>query len=321
MTARTEIESTTARFPFDAVLGYHMNPMTCGIAKFNSVLARRLGVPFLNVFAEGAARSRRPLLSIKASEFGTRDRERFAAWLGESKAAGRELVLFIHAFSDTPLEHEMIRSCAHVYCGNELLSRRLAPLNERVSALWCPGTNLAPEPYKPAELTVFSFGMAHKVRADKYRRLYELLEATGKSYVLHLSTALHEGTSFDDSFSEAFEEMREIFDGRVHFQGYLSDQAVYNRLLECTFFAAFFDEGVRANNTSVNFALEVGAVVITNLDADSPRPLVHGRTVIDINRCDSLPTHPAALAAIREEARRVGAHDLGWDALLERLVR
>ena len=63
----------------------------------------------------------------------------------------------------------------------------------------------------------------------------------------------------------------------LYFLGNLSDVAVYNQLRESTFFAAFFDRGVRANNTSVAAAMETGAVVITNLDELSPPEYVHMR--------------------------------------------
>ena len=33
----------------DCVAGYHLNPWTCGIAKFNSILARRLDVPVVGI--------------------------------------------------------------------------------------------------------------------------------------------------------------------------------------------------------------------------------------------------------------------------------
>ena len=52
---------------------------------------------------------------------------------------------------------------------------------------------------------------------------------------------------------------------------------MYNYLLNCTYFAAFFDKGVRGNNTSVNAAMAAGAVVITNLDGYSPMAFEHGR--------------------------------------------
>ena len=99
--------------------------------------------------------------------------------------------------------------------------------------------------------------MAHKIRVPLYRRLRDLLDATGKSYSVYVSTALHENTSFDGSFVVRFEELQSIFNGQVYFMGYLSDTAVFNHLIDCTFLAAFFEKGLRANNTTVNAAMEV----------------------------------------------------------------
>ncbi len=113
--------------------------------------------------------------------------------------------------------------------------------------------------------------------------------------------------------------MREVFPG-FYFLGNLSDVAVYNELRRATFFAAFFDKGVRANNTSVAAAMETGAVVITNLDELSPPEYVHLENVIDIERCEELPTDPAVLDGIRERAVETAAAR-GWDALVAQLVR
>ena len=105
---------------------------------------------------------------------------------------------------------------------------------------------------------------------------------------MYVSTALHENTSFDGSFVVRFEELQSIF-SQVYFMGYLSDTAVFNHLMDCTFLAAFFEKGLRANNTTVNAAMECGCAVITNLDEHSPAGLTHMRNVIDINLCDRLP--------------------------------
>ena len=167
-------------------------------------------------------------------------------------------------------------------------------------------------------LELFTFGMAHKIRVPLYRRLRDLLEATGKSYSVYVSTALHENTSFDGSFVVRFEELQSIFDRHVYFMGYLSDTAVYNHLMDCTFVAAFFEKGLRANNTTVNAAMESGCAVVTNLDDFSPAGLVHMTNVIDISRCDRLPD--------LDETRRIGltarevAHSrYGWDQLVAQL--
>ena len=160
--------------------------------------------------------------------------------------------------------------------------------------------------------------MAHKIRVPLYRKLRDLLEATAKTYSIFVSTALHENTSFDDSFVVRFEELTTIFNGQIYFMGYLSDTAVFNQLMDCTFVAAFFEKGLRANNTTVNAAMEVGCAVITNLDEHSPEGLVHMKNVIDINRCDRLPA-TAEAGTIGRAAREIAHADYGWEQLVAQL--
>jgi hypothetical protein len=135
---------------------------------------------------------------------------------------------------------------------------------------------------------------------------------------VYVSTALHENTTFDDSFVVRFEELQAIFNGQVYFMGFLSDTAVFNQLMDCTFLAAFFEKGLRANNTSVNAAMECGCAVITNLDEHSPEGLEHMRNVIDIARCNRLPDAEAA-ARIGRAARDVAHARYGWDRLVAEL--
>ena len=160
--------------------------------------------------------------------------------------------------------------------------------------------------------------MAHKIRVPLYRRLQGLLEATGLSYSVYVSTALHENTSFDGSFVVTFEELQSIFNGQVYFMGYLSDTAVFNHLLDNTYLAAFFDKGLRANNTTVNAAMECGCTVITNLDEHSPAGLSHMKNVVDIHQCDKLPTREES-ERIGRAAREAALGDYGWDRLVSQL--
>jgi hypothetical protein len=192
------------------------------------------------------------------------------------------------------------------------------PARPDVVELFCPGTLLNSQRFQRTELSVFTFGMAHKIRVPMYRRLRELLDATGKSYSVYVSTALHENTSFDDSFVVRFEELQALFGTHVYFMGFLSDTAVFNQLVESTFLAAFFEKGLRANNTTVNAAMECGCAVITNLDQFSPRGLQHMKNVIDINRCDRLPDMSQA-EVIGRAAREIAHADYGWDQLVAQL--
>ena len=87
-----------------------------------------------------------------------------------------------------------------------------------------------------------------------------------------------------------------------------------------TYFAAFFPKGVRANNTSIHSAMTAGAVVVTNLDEDSPEGYKHMDTVIDIDRCAALPTDAKLLQEIGDGAQ-AEARQFGWPALADLLEK
>jgi hypothetical protein len=299
----------------DCIAGYHLNPWTCGIAKFNTILARHLELPVVGIRAVELGSYNRPLLSIKLSEFSEPDAADLDMW---SQAHAGQFELFLHAFDGTEIERRMVAAAARVYCGNRELFETLQPARPDIHELFCPGTILNPARFQNTELSVFTFGMAHKIRVPLYRRLRELLDATGKTYSVYVSTALHENTSFDGSFVVRFEELQSVFNGQVYFMGYLSDTAVFNHLLDCTYLAAFFEKGLRANNTTVNAAMEQGCAVITNLDEHSPQGLVHGRNVIDINRCDRLPDAEQS-QRIGLAARAIAHEQYGWEQLVAQL--
>ena len=299
----------------DCIAGYHLNPWTCGIAKFNAILAKELDVPVVGLASPDLRQYSRPLLSIKMSEFTDDDAKALALWVDAN--VGR-FDIFLHAFDGTSFEHRLLNAAAHVYCVNRELTYQLAPSRSDIIELFCPGTLLNPQRFQDTDLKVFTFGMAHKIRVPLYRRLRDLLDATGRSYSVYVSTALHENTSFDGSFVVRFEELQSIFGGQVYFMGYLSDTAVFNHLVDCDFLAAFFEKGLRANNTTVNAAMECGCAVITNIDEHSPVGLTHMKNVIDINLCDRLPDLEDA-QRIGGAAREIARAQYGWDRLVSQL--
>jgi hypothetical protein len=299
----------------DCIAGYHLNPWTCGIAKFNAILAKHLDLPVVGIRAAELAGYRRPLLSLKMSEFSDGDAADLDRWAAANAGA---FELFLHAFDGTEVEQRLLAAADRVYCGNRELFVDLRAARPDIQELFCPGTILNPQRFQDTELSVFTFGMAHKIRVPLYRRLRDLLDATGKTYSVYVSTALHENTSFDGSFVVRFEELQAIFNGQVYFMGYLSDTAVFNHLIDCTFLAAFFEKGLRANNTTVNAAMECGCAVITNLDEHSPASLVHMKNVIDINACDRLPDVEHT-ARIGRAARETAHSEYGWEQLVAQL--
>ncbi|HEY7603039.1 MAG TPA: hypothetical protein VH760_02170 [Gaiellaceae bacterium] len=296
-----------------AVVTHHQDGFRSGVARFNELLADRLGVPLYGLFDAGAAWAE-ALFSFKVAELS--DDERTAAadridrdgWHGQA---------YLHEFSGLELEREIVRRAQRVFCGNLEIQEQVQGLAAETAVVWTPGLLVDRRAYEPVELSVFSFGMAHKVQTGRFRQLRELLDASGRSYAVYVSAANHETSSLEDD-EAIFDEMREVFPS-LYFLGNLSDVAVYNQLRQVTYFAAFFPKGVRANNTTVAAAMETGAVVVTNLDRHSPSEYVHMENVVDVERCSELPTEPAVLERLRSRAAET-AGGRGWDELIARLT-
>src|SRR5438045_1086258 len=108
----------------DCIAGYHLNPWTCGIAKFNTILSRYLELPVVGIRAVELGSFRRPLLSVKLSEFTGTDAADLDTWC---QSHADQFELFLHAFEGTEVERRMLAAAARVYCGNRELSHELAP--------------------------------------------------------------------------------------------------------------------------------------------------------------------------------------------------
>lgn len=301
----------------DAILTYHTNPLTCGVARFNLALSKQLGLPYLSIFSAEALQAERPLVSIKLSEFSAADGDRLDS-IAEDPSIWPGLRLFFHDYSASPVETKLLRRAETVYCGNEVLFSEMQSLHDKVVLAWCPGYLFDSRPFDvDAAISVYTFGMAHKLRADYFYQLRDLLEASKKSYAVYVSAAVHEGRTLEDTFTAAYEQLVDCFGERVRFLGFLSDGALYNRLTNSTFFAAFFQNGVRANNTSVSTAMQSGAVVLTNLDTHSPAELRHLVNVIDIRQCQNgLPLDKGVLEKVRAGGQAF-ATSRGWQPLVD----
>jgi hypothetical protein len=299
----------------DAVVTHHRDSFRSGVGRFNELLAERLRVPLVGIRRLLSAGCVRPLLSFKVSELGAAELAALET-LVETKPFPWEL--FLHVYEGHELEEGLVAGASRVHCGNHEIFEQVGQLNPASQILWSPGLILDERAFAETDVSVFSFGMAHKIRADLFRRLRRLLDASGRSYALYVSAANHETTRMTDAHL-IFDELHEIFPESLFFLGNLSDVAVFNYLRSSTFFATFFLGGVRANNGSVAAAMEKGAVVITNLDEHSPPELVHLDNVIDIERCEELPLDAEVLEQISLRASETG-RERGWDRLVERLV-
>ena len=300
--------------PVDAVVTHHRDSFRSGVGRFNELLAERLGVPLVGIRRLLTAGCARPLLSFKVSELGAAELATLETLVATTPFSWE---LFLHVYEGTDLEAGLVAGASRAHCGNHEIFDQVRRLNPSTQILWSPGLILDERPFAETDISVFSFGMAHKIRTDLFQRLRRLLDASGRSYAVYVSAANHETTRMSDAHL-IFDEMHDIFPANLFFLGNLSDVAVFNYLRSSTFFATFFLGGVRANNGSVAAAMEKGAVVITNLDEHSPPELVHLENVLDIERCDELPVDPAILRGISGRAVETSRRR-GWDELVVRL--
>jgi hypothetical protein len=303
-----------SRAPVDAVVTHHRDSFRSGVGRFNELLAERLSVPVIGIRKLLTAGCSRPLLSFKVAELAPAELA-VLEQLAETRPFPWEL--FLHVYDGDELEAALVAGADHVHAGNHEVYAQVEGLARSADTLWSPGLILDEREFAPTDVSVFSFGMAHKIRTDLFERLRELLDASGRSYAVYLSAANHETTRMRDAHL-IFDDLHEVFPSTLYFLGNLSDVAVFNYLRSSTFFASFFLGGVRANNGSIAAAMEKGAVVITNLDEHSPPEFVHMDNLIDIGQTRELPLEPDALTAISRRAVET-ARARGWEQLVERL--
>ena len=230
------------KLPFTSVVSLHTDPYTCGVAKFSKQLAERLGVPFVGLDGEWGAH---PLLSLKWSENPP---------VFQHLPVYEKFSVFWHDAGS----FNLTENAEIVYYADPSLGP---------NGLWCPSLI---EPPKPRTVKLFSFGMAHKCQTHHFKKVRELLDAASIRYHLRVSVGLHEGTSLSDA-TKHFDALKEIMGpDNVTILGILSDEAVNQELLDADYVLAFFEQGVRANNTTVHAALSANKRVFTNHDAQTP---------------------------------------------------
>ena len=270
-----------------AIVTFHTNPYTCGVARFNIALAESLDVPlvtlsdFLSKPISGA------LLSIKCEEIGEENSGKLSRFLVTSS---EKFDVYLHGWDNSDAEEIVITQAARIFTATMEMADAIRNSRNDVQSTFAPGANPSPV-MKQVDCTLLTFGMAHKIRSDGYQKLGEILTADERSVQLEISTALHDGTSFSEDFFSVGSEISEVFNGNVSFLGFLADDEVSRRLRAADALVAFFPSGVRENNTTVLSAMAHGCAVITNLDSLSPSWMKHNDSVFDISQLNTFPTN------------------------------
>jgi len=219
-------------------------------------------------------RYHQPLVSVKLSEFSGPDLRQLDAWL---RSHAGMFDTFFHALDGGETEERLIAASRRVLVGNAELVGQLQGRHPT-----CGNSGAGHDPraqrIEPTDISVFTFGMHTRSACHTTESCGTCSRRLARPTKCLCRRPFTENTSFDDTFIVRFEELQAVFNGQIYFMGYLSDTAVFNHLMDATFLAAFFENGLRANNTTVNAAMECGCAVVTNLDEYSPAGYEHGRT-------------------------------------------
>lgn len=269
-----------------AIVTFHTNPYTCGVARFNIALAESLQIPLLTLDDFLSEPISGALLSIKCEEIG----EDHALTLSNFLLSSNEKFdVYLHGLDRSDAEQTVINCAGRVFTATMEMADEIRSSRSDVLSTFAPGANPSPA-MKDVDCTLLTFGMAHKIRVAGYRKLGEILNGDSRSFRLEISTALHEGTTFSEDFFTVGKEIREVFDGNVSFLGFLADEEVSNRMRAADALVAFFPHGVRENNTTVLSAMSHGCAVITNIDRYSPSWMIHGLSIFDIDKMTEFPS-------------------------------
>jgi len=285
-----------------AIVTFHTNPYTCGVARFNIALAENLQIPLLTLKDFLAKPIPGALLSIKCEEIGEENSGELSRFLVSSS---EKFDVYLHGLDSSEAEQIVIAQAARIFTATLEMADAIRSSRIDVLSTFAPGANPSPV-LKQVDCTLLTFGMAHKIRVDGYRKLGEILQGDNRMFRLEISTALHEGTTFSEDFFTVGKDIREVFDGNVSFLGFLADEEVSNRMRAADALVAFFPHGVRENNTTVLSAMSHGCAVITNIDKYSPSWMIHGSSVIDIEKMTAFPTS-SELESIGRNAKQAVA--------------
>lgn len=301
---------------FDSILSSHSNPYLSGVARFNRHLSQKLGIPLYAMQDYIRLTRGLVLMSVKFRASEPEDFKIAEMAMSHFKQRAIAYDLFLHSYDGYDIENTLVKGSGRVFCANAEIAHELKGQAGEVLSVWCPRLIEAEPMIEMRTLNILSFGMVHKLQIHCHRKLAHFLKEADIEYSLWVSTAFHEKAKFGD-FESMGRELEGIYDRRVEFMGFLSDGAVNYFLSKAHLLAAFFEGGVRANNTSVYAAMEKGCPVLTNCDSFSPAWLKDRVNILDIQKLDREVFDPVLLKRIGMRAKEDVRHFAQWDGLLK----
>jgi len=298
------------------IITSHINPHLSGVAKFNHILGGFLKTPCIGMVEALKLECGPVLFSVKLNDNSPEELAQVRITVKAIKEKRIVFDVFFHTFSGNELEYSLVEYSRRIFCANAEIRHMLEGINKPLLLGWCPGLLNDNVILHESKLNLFSFGMAHKLKVGYYKRLYKLLNKRNIEYTLWISTAFHEKANLGD-FDLISNELGDIFGDHICFLGFLSDEAVNFFLDRTHLFVAFFEKGVRSNNTSVLGAMKRGCSVLTNCDEYSPLWMKHRGNFLDISRCSAEDFTPDVLKKVSLEAKADVVKYSGWEALAQ----
>ena len=83
---------------------------------------------------------------------------------------------------------------------------------------------------------------------------------------------------------------------------------------------AFFDRGVRSNNTSIYAAFDSKVPLITNADSFSPDFMIHKDTFIDINKINNLKINKKKISMITNKVKLICEKKYSYKSFVKSLL-
>ena len=118
------------------IASFHINPLTCGVARFNTSLAAELGVKVVTLTIAKEFSENKILLSIKLQEIDEIGKEVLKSMLANNKF---RFDVFLHASDFSPLEDQILQRAEKVFAASSEIGVELSNRRADVISLFAPG--------------------------------------------------------------------------------------------------------------------------------------------------------------------------------------
>jgi hypothetical protein len=296
----------------EALITFHTNRFTCGVARFNYSLAEHLGIPvvdfksWLRTFKVDA----KYLISVKPSEFDSENLHLLLSQLNQLKSPQWA---FFHEFNDTEVEIRIAKISEKVVAVDRIIGKKISSYSNLVESGFAPGMSVGRQ-IETSDLSLLALGMSHKFNQHGYGVLNQIVERDEREFSLKVSVAVHEGHNIGESFVQIPELIRSVWTSDFFFLGFLSDAAISHEIQKCDSVVVLPLQGARESNSSILGAMAHGASVVTILDEESPDWFEHGVNILDVMQLTNFPSN-SQLLEIKHNAKitsmRYGFKELG----------